>query len=354
MGRIAFPIWPITSTPQAMPNRRSRLRSSPPSARSQHALEIAEQQYRIALRGAKTEDVSFQIVEGLGEVLMLRGRYDAAGELFQSAAAMAKDAYAKAEIRGKLGELAFKRGDMSTAIDDFNAGLRHLGRIVPHWPWLAFLMFLWEGFVQILHTALPGLYLHRVSHPPDKEERSALRLLSHFAYGCWYCASRVLALWAHLRGLNLGERYQPSRELAQAYSDHGPAMTLVGAFARGVAYCERSIELRKKLNDPWGHGQSLVFFGVTLYSASRFDECIEKCRMAVRLLERMGDYWQVHMARYQIAGSLYHLGDLRGAVEEAQLNYKSGVELGDEQASGIILDVWARDGRRFAWRHSRH
>src|SRR5690606_5329783 len=45
---------------------------------------------------------------------------------------------------------------------------------------------------------------------------------------------------------------------------------------------------------------------------------------------------------YQLAGSLYHLGELSEAVEESQLNYKSGIEVGDEQASGIILDVWAR------------
>src|SRR5690606_26052335 len=54
------------------------------------------------------------------------------------------------------------------------------------------------------------------------------------------------------------------------------------------------------------------------------------------------DYWQVHMARYQLAASLYHLGDLERAIEESQLNYKSGIEVGDEQASAIILDVWAR------------
>jgi two-component system sensor kinase len=60
------------------------------------------------------------------------------------------------------------------------------------------------------------------------------------------------------------------------------------------------------------------------------------------LLERTGDYWQVHIARYQIAASLYRLGDLQGALEESQANYRSGIELGDEQASGIILDVWVR------------
>jgi len=311
-------------------------------ARTQHALEIAEQQYRIALRGAKTDAMRFRIVEGLGDALMLRGRYDSAGELFESATALAEGAYAKAEIREKLGELAFKRGDMSTAIDYFDAGLVLLGRKVPRWTPVAVVMFFWEGLIQILHTALPRVFLHRVRRQPDEAERLTLRLLGNFSYGCWYSRSKLLALWAHMRGLNLGERYLPSRELAQAYSTHGPAMTLVGAFKRGITYAQRSMDMRKDLDDLWGQGQSLVFYGVTLFAAGRFEECVDKCRMAVRLLERMGDYWQVHMARYQIAVSLYHLGDLRGAVEESQLNYQSGVELGDEQASGIILDVWAR------------
>ena len=82
--------------------------------------------------------------------------------------------------------------------------------------------------------------------------------------------------------------------------------------------------------------------GVVAYADSHFAECIEKCREAIRLLERTGDYWQCHIARYQIAASLYRMGDLRGALEEAQLNYRSGIELGDEQASGINLDLWAR------------
>ncbi len=310
-------------------------------ARARHALEIAEQQYRIALRGAKTDAVRFRVVEGLGDTLMLRGRYDAAGELFESAAEVAEGDCARAEIRGKLGELAFKRGDMSAAIDHFTGGLKLLGRSVPQSNWFGSVLFVWEGLVQMLHTALPSLLVHRLPRPPNDAERLTLRLLSNLAHGYWYC-SKVRALWAHMRGMNLGERYQPSRELAQSYSEHGPGMSLVGAFRRGIAYSERSLAMRESLGDTWGQGQSLVFYGITLYAASRFEECVEKCRTAVRILERLGDYWQVHMARYQIAASLYHLGDLRGAVEESQLNYKSGIEVGDEQASGIIFDVWTR------------
>src|SRR5262249_10074006 len=76
--------------------------------------------------------------------------------------------------------------------------------------------------------------------------------------------------------------------------------------------------------------------------ASRFRECIQRCREAVRLLERTGDYWEVNIARYQIAASLYRLGDLGGALAEARTMYQSGLDLGDAQASGISLDVWAR------------
>jgi signal transduction histidine kinase/DNA-binding response OmpR family regulator len=310
-------------------------------ARAQHALEIAEQQYRIALHGATDDAVRFRVVEGLGDTLMLRGRYDSAGELFESAAAVANGSYAKAEILGKLGELAFKRGAMSTAIDHFVDGLKLLGRSVPRSNWFGGVLFVWEGAVQLLHTALPSLFVHRVRRPPNDAERLTLRLLSNLAHGYWYC-SKVRALWAHMRGMNLGERYQPSRELAQSYSEHGPGMSLVGAFSRGIAYSKRSLAMRESLGDTWGQGQSLVFYGITLYAASRFEECVENCRMSVRILERLGDYWQVHMARYQIAASLYHLGDARGAVEECELNYKSGIEVGDEQASGIIFDVWAR------------
>jgi two-component system sensor kinase len=142
--------------------------------------------------------------------------------------------------------------------------------------------------------------------------------------------------------MNLAERYQPTPELAQTYAEHAPGLTLVGYLSRAKAYAAKSLEIRRHLGDWWGQGQSLHYYGVVLYANSKFTECIEKCREAIRLLERTGDYWQVHIARYQIAASRYRLGDLAGALEESQANYKSGIELGDEQASGIILDVWVR------------
>ncbi len=119
-------------------------------------------------------------------------------------------------------------------------------------------------------------------------------------------------------------------------------MTLLGWFQRGIRYAEKSFAIRKSLGDVWGQGQSLGYHGVVLYAASRFQECVAKCRESIRLLERTGDYWEIHIARYQLAASLYHLGDHLAAVQEARTNHRSGVELGDAMAAGISLDVWSR------------
>ncbi|HET7721352.1 MAG TPA: AAA family ATPase, partial [Acidimicrobiales bacterium] len=57
-------------------------------ARAQHALEIAERQYRIAERGVAGADVTARrhVAEGLGDVLMLRGLYEEAAAQLEVAA----------------------------------------------------------------------------------------------------------------------------------------------------------------------------------------------------------------------------------------------------------------------------
>ena len=84
-------------------------------ARSRHLLDVAEQQYRIAMRGIASAEQSsqYRIHEGLGDILMLRGRYQEAEHAFRAAAEAAEGELARAQVQGKLGELDFKRGDMA-------------------------------------------------------------------------------------------------------------------------------------------------------------------------------------------------------------------------------------------------
>ncbi len=288
-------------------------------ARSQHSLEVAEQQYRIADRGASSagQNIRFAIAEGLGDVLMLRGRYDEAAECFHRAAGLGDGDYARAKIQGKIGELAFKRGDMESATLAFESTLRLLGKHVPrriHW---FLLLLVWEVAIQTLHTLLPRLFVHRRKRQPTPAELLGFRMFSRLAHGYWFVRGRFESLWAHLHGMNLVERYPPTAELAQAYSEHAPGMSLIGYYSRGIIYAEKSLALRRSFSDLWGEGQSLHFYGILLHAASRFTTCVEKSRESVRLLQRTGDYWEMNMARYQMAAALYRLGEHREALREA-------------------------------------
>ncbi|MBA2114207.1 ATP-binding protein [Bremerella alba] len=313
-------------------------------ARSQFSLEVAERQYRIAQKGAENQpkSIRFRIAQGLGDSLMLRGQYPEAAPQFELAAELAEGDLDRAKIQSKLAELSFKRGDMEAATKGFETALRSLGCIVPRNRVLGMSILMWEALKQILHSCIPKLMLQRKRRPPNDSERLAIQLFALLAHGCWYCRSKLECLSAHLRGLNYAEEFLPSPELASAYSLHAPVACLIPMFKRAITYAQRSLALRKEFDDVWGQGQSLNYYSCSLYAAGRYRECIEKGREAIQLLERTGDYWQVHIARYQVAASLYHLGNFREAIAEAKNNHRSGVELGDEQASGIILDVWAR------------
>ena len=313
-------------------------------ARAQHSLEVAEQQYRIAERGAANADrpIRYRIAEGLGDVLMLRGRYDEATTNTEAATELAEGDLAKAEIEGKLGELAFKRGDMKAAMDAIERALYRLGQTVPQWFGAILFRLAWEACVQFFHSMLPGLFVGRRELAGVDKQLLIVRLHNRLTYCYWFGKGKIPCLWTHLRGMNLAERYPATLELAQAYSIHAPVMSLVPFFRRGYAYAQKSYAIYKSFGDLWGQGQSLHFHGAVLYAAARYEECIEKCREAMRLLERTGDFWEVNIARYHTAVCLYRLGNLSSAASEAGRIHESGLELGDIQASGVAFDVWAR------------
>jgi signal transduction histidine kinase/CheY-like chemotaxis protein/tetratricopeptide (TPR) repeat protein len=313
-------------------------------ARAQYALEVAEQQFRIAQRGAPgaARAIRFRIAEGLGDVLMLRGRYGASEELFEEAATLADTPLAEAKTIGMLGELSQQRGDMGHAVDRLEHALITLGHRIPQSTLALLLLVAKEIAVQTLHTLLPVLFVHRRRSKPREVDLLAVRFFSRLAHGYWFTHSRTATVWSHLRSMNLAERYPPTMELARSYSEHAPAMTLVHWLSRGIAYARKALVMCEAFEDPGGAGQAYSYYGLALYAAGKFDACADACREAIRLLERTGDFWQVHIARFQYSCALYRLGRLEQALEEARIHHYSGIEVGDEQASGVSLDIWAR------------
>ena len=311
-------------------------------ARAQQSLEVVEQQYRIAARGARAApEMQSRIAEELGRVLMLRGRYEEAAQQLQHARALGDDPHTLARVDGVLGELAFKRGDMAASSEALERAVRTLGHRMPRRGWLLFTM--WEVLVQVVHTVASRTIGRRALHDPRAEaDLLGARLYSRLAHTYWFQKGSVPTAFVHLRGLNITERYPPTLQRAQAYSEHAPVMSLLPWYRRGIDYAERSLRIRRDFGDLFGQGQSLHFHGVVLYAASRWEECIERCREAARLLDRTGDRWEVNTARWHIAYSSYRSGDLATAATIGEQVWRAGTELGDPQARCIGLAVWSK------------
>ncbi|HEX8823616.1 MAG TPA: ATP-binding protein [Archangium sp.] len=313
-------------------------------ARQQFALETSELNYRIAERGAARADTAtrFRLAAGLGDVLMLRGRYDTAQQQLELAQSLAGDRLEQARIWSKLGELTFKLNHKEEADAALKQGLTLLGRWVPRSSLAFALGALWEMVVQTGHTLMPDLLMGRRSLEHSEEDLLAVHFYSRLTYSYWFFGNPIATFWTHLREVNTAERYPPTPELAQAYSEHTPMLTMIPWFERATAYAEKSLALRQELGDVWGQGQSLHFYGLGLYAAGRFEESIEKCREAVRLLQRTGDQWEVNNAHYQYAMALYRLGRLKEALDSAQRLHGAALAIGDSYALRLALEVWAK------------
>src|SRR6059058_6280786 len=269
---------------------------------------------------------------------MLQGRYDDAANCFTAALKVAGGRVEGAATALRLGELAFKRGELPESVEHLEGALRSLGRRHPRRRLTFLLWAMWEGLVQALHCLLPRRVVQRRQlDGASAVDILAARICSRLAYSYWFSRGRNPTAWAHFREMNILERYPPTLELAQAYSEHAPVMSTLPWYSRGIAYAQRSLEIRREFGDVWGQGQSLHFYGVVLYAASRFSEAIEKLTEGIRLLDRTGDQWEINTALWHIGFSQYRLGRLEDAVQTFTRCYASGLEIGDHQAAAIGL-----------------
>ena len=220
--------------------------------------------------------------------------------------------------------------------------MRRLGRPVPTSTVILLLRLLWELGVQALHTLLPRLTTGRRSPEGRDEDFLAMRIYSRLAYLYWFYSGKVSCGWSHLRGLNLAERYPPSAELGQAYSEHAPVMTMIPWFSRALRYSRRSLEIRRDRRGRVGPGAEPELRRRDALRRLRLDEAEEACREAIRLLESTGDQWEVNTAGWNLAMCLHRKGELSEAAEVARSVYASAMAIGDQTSAGVALSVWTR------------
>src|SRR5262249_54222414 len=155
-----------------------------------------------------------RIARGLGEVLALRSRHEEAVVELQAALALAGDGRSRAEVEERLGMVEGSRGNLMIAYRHCEAAVRHVGRWAPRIGFTCFVGCLWELFVQVLHTRLPRIFVSRRPLAEAQAEQFTFDIYSSLQATYFFARGPIWATWAHLRALNLVERYPPTLALA--------------------------------------------------------------------------------------------------------------------------------------------
>lgn len=314
-------------------------------ARARCALKIAEEQYDIALKGLKQSNRQgrYLVFQGLGEVLMLQGKYEAALAAFSQAKDVSSSQQESAQIETREAEILFKMGDTFGAAQRLIEALRRLGVYVPINHCAVLLSVALQLTIQILHSLLPWVFIGRRSKKHAGNDLLISQMLNQLSYVYWFeDCSVYIAFWPHLRAMNLIEQYPITPELTHAYSSHSMGMAVVGAFRRGRSYGKKAIKMAIELQNAWCHGQSLNFYGCTVLAACRHAECIEYCGEAARLLERTGDLWELNIANCNVAYGLYRSGNLKEAASLGESCYWESMAAHDLISAASSLSVWSK------------
>ena len=310
----------------------------------QNALEVAEQQYRIALRAVSvaTAQLKFRVHEGLGDVLVLRGRYPDAADQFKAARALVEDNLLLARLDWKLGVAAFKMGENRDAKTLTERALRALGERPPN-AWTVLPRTLKEAAAQVLHTKFPNRFVARrdANTPRAKLDLFRAKVYDQLTFTYWFTSGMNLVLWSHLRQMNLAELYPPAQELGRTYSFHAVTMTGLPMAKRGIAYAEKAHQIAVDAGDLWGQGRARGYHTFACIVLAQFHEGVRTGEEAVKLLEQAGDVWESNMARMIATVPRLHLGDLQGAYEQSKKAYEIAVECRDYTGICIALLFWA-------------
>lgn len=320
-------------------------RSAARIARARYDLELAAHHLRVAEASVDADghaEDGFAIAEELGEILTLRGEYDAADERLVRARAVAPDPIASARIEGRLGELEFKRGRGRHAETHLVAALELLGHTIPG----ADARYGARLLLEQLHRASRRLVTRIVAPKIVEDERRSLevQLLTRLAYAWWFNRRTFAAMWLLTRQVNVAEMKTSGSTRAHAQAIYGAAITAVFPFLsrRGLRYTGEARKLHAAANSRWGEGQALAMEAAVLHASSRFEDSLAAATAAREILEETGDQWELAFATWHQALCLYRLGRLDEAVDIAGVVHRMGVELGAPQAEAIGLEILAK------------
>ncbi|NDD29648.1 MAG: sensor histidine kinase [Proteobacteria bacterium] len=316
-------------------------------AHARHALDLSEGFYRRAMRGCPNRAAELEVVEGLAEVLLRRGRYDESVRLWRRIREAATDALTRARAFGRIGEIGMKTGSRE-AYDDLAEALRLLGHPVPQGSVATGVAIVSQIAVQCLHSMAPSRFLARRSLRDAEGDLLASVIFDRMKQLTGLESRFPLTFWSHLRSLNTIERYPPTRQLGWVWIEHGEVLTLIAWFSRARRYLDRGLALPETRSDPLQLARGLSRKGFLHYRSGALRSASELFTDALeRLMRHSEEFWEIEILRFYLARVEFFRGRVSSATRLAREVHEKLRDGGDPCVGyAALADVVRNTGGR--------
>ncbi len=307
-------------------------------ARRQFSHEVAVRQYQICMSQQPSgllEHCHFRINLGFAHSLLLGGKYVSAIEQSQIALEHAATHLQRALALELLGELALKQARFNDCMTNYNAALRELGIRVPRSNLGMIAASGWQTLRHIFQSSL--FRSHGIREAPI-EEQTRLRLFARAFYAGGFTNTPYF-LYTLLYGMNRGERWKPTRELAMQYSLFGCILAVFGMSKRSILFVDRAIRMQQQSKDDFGEAHAFGWSAISYFAGGYYSKAVEHAEKAIVRFEKAGDPWEMNLVQLHHACALFMLGRLDEAIVTADEAFRRSAYYEDTRTNCTLYCI---------------
>jgi len=321
----------------------------------------------IEAEGRKRSPVWINCIEQLGELSLISGEFDRSIELFKSILPYKKTKLEKAQIYEKICSAFTKKGNFEICEKYGQEGLRLLGETLT----LSKSGTILSMIIEIIKSVFAFIF-YPISIRKNRDTKSYAfqkdqLIIAFYLSLSWTYIRNDLTKFVRsaMRTYNISRiRMGKSKELGSTMGAFASLIMAIGLFGWSLKLHNKSLAIRKELNDEWGIGQAYQWIGYCYQWMGEFEESTRYFNMSIEIFEKIGDIWEYGMGVQGLELNYLYLGQYHKCLDYLHKYiricekifddagksgaYSDFVWLNNEQGEFALATQWAKKARECA------
>ncbi len=257
----------------------------------ENAIQMYEKGLELINKVKKPNFEEADILERLGDVYEVIGKYEKSRDNFNQAIEKTDDKEVRAKLYCKVGGTHLDQGNYNLALEVLEKGLDTL----------------------------------------DKENEKKCRLLNRKGWALMRKGDLQKAENIFQEERTVAENIDNKKERAQAVHNQGVFYLKKGEYSNAKKKFEKTIELRKEIEDKEGLSSSYNNLGVVYSNEGDLDESLNYLKKSLDIVKEIGDIRSVSLNLLNIGEEYYNKGELDKALEKYDESLSAKEKIDDKE-----------------------